>query len=128
MTKETIEFRVGELQSGKHVNIFPHNRSAQGRGQDKLILELWSGEELVGISEVGLKQLQSTNQRLIMSSVEPIYLYDEGRNVESINGDKTNHNFYLQLYYGTISQVQSLLNQGHRKEHREQPYKQPVEV
>ena len=76
MTKETIEFRISELQHGKHVNIFPHNRSSQSRGQDKIIVELWNGEQLVGINEINLKALQSTNQRIIMSSLEPIYLYD----------------------------------------------------
>lgn len=81
MTKQTIQFKISDLQNGRHVNIFPHNRSSQNKGQDKIIVQLWSGDELVGINEVSLKQLQNTNQRIIMSSLQPIYLYEQTRNV-----------------------------------------------
>jgi hypothetical protein len=37
-TKESIEFRVSELNNSKHINIFPHNRNATNKANDKIII------------------------------------------------------------------------------------------
>jgi hypothetical protein len=97
------------------MNVFPHNRSSVNRSGDKIIVELWGEKELIGFSEISLKPLYNTNQRMINSSLEPIYLYDEHKEVVDFKGAKTKGYFDLKLCYGTISQVQNLLNQNNRR-------------
>lgn len=115
MTKETIEFRISDLSKSKHVNIFPHNRSSSSTSGQKIIVELWSETELVGFSEISLKPLYNTNQKMINCSLDPISLYSETRETSDFKGSKTKGSFKLNLSFGTISQVQNLLNQNPRR-------------
>lgn len=59
---------------------------------------------------------------MINSSVEPIFLYDEDREVRDFNGKKTKGTFRVNLCYGTISQVQSMLNQNEGRQKRNNKY------
>ena len=106
---------MNDLSQNRHMNVFPHNRSSGNRSGDKIIVELWGEKELIGFNEINLKPLYNTNQRMINSSLEPIYLYDDHREVLDFKGSKTKGYFNLNLCYGTISQVQNLLNQNHRR-------------
>ena len=81
---------------------------------------------MIGFSDINLKPLSNTNQKMINSSLDPIHLYQEERNVNDFKGNSTKGYFRVQLSYGTISQVQSLLNQNKPKR-TEQP-KTQVEV
>lgn len=66
---------------------------------------------------------------MINSSLSPIHLYDETREVSNFKGGKSKGSFWLHLCYGTVSQIQNLLNQQpSRKEPKKQYPKKQVEV
>ena len=68
---------------------------------------------------------------MINSSVEPIYLYDEERKVRALGAAKGNNKVGMHLFvcYGTVAQVQAVLNQIERKhEERKENQLAPVQV
>jgi hypothetical protein len=101
---------VSELNNSKHINIFPHNRSSSNRSSDKIIVEFWGNTELIGFDEINLKPIANTNQSIINCSLEPILLYDQNREVSDIKTGKNNTSYWLKLCYGTVAQVQGILN------------------
>lgn len=92
------------------MNIFPHNRSSLNRTADRLVIELWGDVDLIGFNEISLKQISNTNQSIINSSLEPILLYDQTREVVDMKNAKNRASYWFKLYYGTVAQVQSILN------------------
>ena len=95
---------------------------------DRLIIEVWGEKELIGMDEVSLKALSNTNQQIINSSLEPIYLYDEKRSVSGFGKGKQKAVMGLYLCYGTVAQVQGLLNRDSKRERKKETEKTPVEV
>lgn len=124
-TKESIEFRVSQLNNNKHINIFPHNRSSSSRANEKIIIELWGDSQLIGFNQVSLKPITNTNQSIINSSLQPIYLYDQSKDVADFKTGKSRASYWLKLYYGNVSQVQTILNRDNKERKPEKP-KTPI--
>lgn len=82
----------------------------------------------MGFTEVSLKPLSNTNQQIINSSLEPIYLYDEAREVMDMKIGKAKGKFHLKLCYGSVGQIQSLLNRDSSRVTKVEMPKKPIEV